>query len=423
MAERDERGRVKLSRRSALAGAGGFAALAALPASVRAAPSGTPVKIGIVAEASSVQGKAIANGAQMAADALNAKGGVLGRPLKLVIYDDRNSAADAVRAFQRLANQDKVAVVIGCFASEVALALEPWSARLKIPFIDSGAASNNIADQVHKDYDRFKYTFQGWLNASFRAESVCDSARDLLVGQLHMKSCVILSEDADWTTPLDAAYLEFLPKDGLKVVDQIRFALNTTDFTPIFNKIEAKKPDVIMTGLSHVGVVPTVQWAEARVPIPMYGVNGQASSSTFWKDTHGAAEGSVSQAIAGPGSAITPKTVPFTDAYRKRFGALPPYTGYSTHDMVFVAADAIKRAGSTKPDAIVTALEATDHFGTMGRIKFYGRKGRFTHGLEYGVDLVPGVMLQWQQAKIKTIWPAKFADAKISFPNFVKLPG
>lgn len=381
------------------------------------------MKFGIMTDAATVQGKAIANGAQMAADALNAKGGVLGRPIELVVYDDRSSASDAVRAFQRLVTQDKVAVVLGTFFSEVTLALEPWAARLEMPFIDTGGASNNIADQVHKDYDRFKYTFQGWLNASFRAEAVCDSARDLLVDRLHMKSCVIMSEDADWTDPLDATYHELLPKNGLKVLDQVRFPLDTTDFTPIFSKIEAEKPDVIMTGFSHVGVVPTVQWAQAKVPIPMYGVNGEASSNTFWKDTHGSAEGSVSQAISGPNSAITPKTVPFTDAYLKRFGALPPFPGYSTYDMVFVAANAIERAGSTEPSSIVTALEATDLVGTMGRIKFYGRKDQFTHGLEYGVDLVPSVMLQWQQAKIKTIWPEKFADAKISFPPFVKLRG
>lgn len=214
-----------------------------------------------------------------------------------------------------------------------------------------------------------------------------------------------------------------MPKDGLKILGQIRFALDTADFTPIFEQVEARKPDVIITGWSHAGVVPTVQWASARVPIPMYGVNDQASSDDFWKDTHGAAEGSVSQEIAGPDSAITPKTVPFTRAYTKRFGFLPPFTAYSTYDMMFVAARAIEHARSTQADAIVTALEATDQLGTMGRIRFYGRDDRFTHGLEYGIDLVPSVIVQWQKAKIKTIWPVKFADAKISFPSFVKLPG
>lgn len=195
----------RLTRRGALGAAGSLAAAATLPGRARAAPAGEPVKIGIIATFSSLQGKSIANGAEMAADALNAAGGILGRPVKLVIYDDHNSAATGANDFQRLVDQDRAVMVIGSFFSEVSLALEPWSARLKTPFIDSGGASNDIADQVHKNYDRFKYTFQGWLNASFRAQAVCDSARDILVDQLHMKSAVIMSEDADWTTPLDAA--------------------------------------------------------------------------------------------------------------------------------------------------------------------------------------------------------------------------
>ena len=62
-------------------------------------------------------------------------------------------------------------------------------------------------------------------------------------------------------------------------------------FTPIFNKIEGEKPDVIITGISHVGVQPTVQWKSQQVPIPMFGVASQATNSTFWKDTNGATEG------------------------------------------------------------------------------------------------------------------------------------
>ena len=89
---------------------------------------------------------------------------------------------------------------------------------------------------------------------------------------MQMKTAVIMSEDAAWTKPLDAGYEECLPKIGLKVLDHIRFSPDTTDFTPIFNKIEGAKPDVIITGISHVGVQPTVQWKNQQVPIPMFGI-------------------------------------------------------------------------------------------------------------------------------------------------------
>ena len=133
-----------------------------------------------------------------------------------------------------------------------------------------------------------------------------------------MKSTVVMSEDAAWTTPLDARYLECLPKAGLKVLDHIRFNPDTTDFTPIFNKIEGEHPDVITTGISHVGVQPTVQWHEQQVPIPMAGQSSQATTSSFWKDTNGAAEGVITATAASPGVALTPQTIPFTDEYTKR---------------------------------------------------------------------------------------------------------
>jgi branched-chain amino acid transport system substrate-binding protein len=320
-------------------------------------------------------------------------------------------------------SQDKVIAVVGSYISEVVLALEPWSARLHIPFITPGAASNLISKAVHDDYDHYKYTFHGWLTSAFNAQAVCDYTKDMLVGQFRLKSAVIMSEDAAWTTPFDASHLECLPKAGLKVLDHIPFNPDTTDFTPIFHQIEDAHPDAIVTGISHVGVQPTVQWHDQQVPIPMFGVSAQATTSAFWKDTNGAAEGIITATAATPDVALTPVTVPFAEAYIKKHGVTPAYVGYSAYDMVHVIAEAIVRAGgSTDPDKLVTALEATDHVGTMGRIQFYGRENQFTHAMKYGPGLVTMVAIQWQSGKQVCVWPADKCKAKISFPSFVKMP-
>jgi branched-chain amino acid transport system substrate-binding protein len=381
-----------------------------------------PIKIGVIGEESSVAGASLTKAAQMAADEINAHGGVDGRKIEIVTYDDHSSAADAVRAFQRAVNQDKVSAVLATYISEVALAIEPWSARLHMPLITAGAASTDIPKHVHDDYAHYKYTFMGWLNSAFIAQSICDAEHDLLVGPYHMKSTVVMSEDAAWTTPLDEQFLKCLPEAGLKVLDHIRFNPDTTDFTPIFNKIEGEHPDVITTGISHVGVQPTVQWHDQQVPIAMAGQSSQATTSTFWKDTNGAAEGVITASAAAPGVATTAKTNPFTEAYIKRFGDTPAYDGYTAYDMIYVLADAIKHAGSTDPDKMVDALEKTDYVGTIGRIKFYGKNEQYTHGLEYGKGLVTGIDIQWQSGKQVAVWPANVAQAKLVFPSFVHLP-
>ncbi len=384
------------------------------------AQSNAPIKIGVIAEAQAVAGSSIPQAAQMAADEINAAGGVNGRKIEIVTYDDHSSAAEAVRAFQRAANEDHVNAVIASYISEVVLALEPWTGRLKTVMVTPGAASDVITQNIAKDYNNLKYTFHGYLTSTSLADQVCDASKDLLAKDLHMKTAVVMSEDAAWTTPLDAEYLNCLPKAGLKVVDHIRFSPDTTDFTPIFNKIEGEKPDVIVTGISHVGVQPTVQWKQQEVPIPMIGVASQATNSSFWNDTNGATEGVLYQAVSGPGVAVTPKTLPFVAAFNKRFGNNPSYCGYTAYDEVYYLADAIKRGG-TDPDKLVDALEKTKYVGTIGTVEFKGKDTANPHALKIGGTTIPGLMLQWQDGKQINLWPANVANGKMKFPKFIKV--
>jgi branched-chain amino acid transport system substrate-binding protein len=404
---------------STLAGAAlGFALSA--PGLAQAAD---PIKIGVIAETSAISGVGIPNGAKLAAEEINAAGGVNGRMIEIVEYDDHNSASDAVRAFQRAAQQDKVVAVIASYVSEVVLALEPWAGRLKMPMITPGAASNEITKRVHDDYDHMKYVFHGYLASTQISDAVCEAGKDLLVGQMKAKTAVVMSEDAAWTTPLDEEYLKCLPAIGVKVLDHIRLSPDTTDFTPIFNKIEGLKPDVIVTGISHVGVQPTVQWQQQQVPIAMYGVSSQATSSSFWKDTNGAAEGVVFNMVSASDVPVTPKTIPFAAAYQKKYGIVPGYAAYTSYDDVYMWVEAIKRAdGSTDPDKMVEAMEKTDHVGTIGRIQFLPKDNAFAHGMRIGAGFINGLMVQWQKGKPVTIWPAEVATGKMVFPAFVKTP-
>jgi branched-chain amino acid transport system substrate-binding protein len=395
-------------------------ALGLLAAASSQAFAADPIKIGVIAEAQAIAGASIPQAAQMAADEINAKGGVEGRKIEIITYDNHSSSADSVRAFQRAVNEDKVNIVIASYISEVVLALEPWASRLKTPFITPGAASNEISKSVHNDYEKNKYTFHGYLTSAALALSVCDAAKELLVDEKHLKTSIIMSEDAAWTKPLDVGYEECLPKVGLKVLDHIRFSPDTTDFTPIFNKIEAAKPDVMITGISHVGVQPTVQWKNQQVPIPMFGISSQATNSTFGKDTNNASDGVLYQGVSGPDVAVTPKSIPFAEGFKAKFGNYPSYAGYTSYDEVYYIADAVKRAGSTDADKLVDALEKTDWVGTIGRIQFYGKDDQFTHSIKYGKGLITGLMLQWQDGKQVSVWPKEVAKGQLKFPSFIK---
>src|SRR5579863_1529992 len=401
--------------------AAGTALVALTLAGPASAQSSGPIKIGVIAEATAVAGSSIPQAAQLAADEINAAGGVNGRKIEIVSYDNHSSAAESVRAFQRAATQDHVNAVITSYISEVVLALEPWAGRLKMVTVTPGAASDVITQNIAKDYDHLKYMFHGYATSTSIADATCAAAKDLLVGQLHMKTAVVMSEDAAWTTPLDAEYLKCLPNIGLKVLDHIRVSPDTTDFTPIFNKIEGEKPDVIITGISHVGVQPTVQWKQQQVPIPMFGISSQATNSSFWNDTNGAVEGVLYQAVSGPGVAVTPKMLPFVKAFKAKYGNFPSYCGYTSYDEVYYLADAFKRAGSADSDKLVTALEATDYVGTIGRVQFKGKDSPNPHALKIGDGTITGLMLQWQDGKQTNLWPLNVANGKLKFPPFIKV--
>ncbi len=162
-------------------------ALAAAFAVWPACADEAPIKIGVIAEAQAVAGSSIPFAAQIAADEINANGGVDGRKIEIVSYDDHSSSADAVRAFQRAVNDDHVNAVIASYISEVVLALEPWAARLKTVMITPGAACDVITQNIAKNYDADKYTFHGYLTSSSIARLVCDAAKDMLVDGLKMK--------------------------------------------------------------------------------------------------------------------------------------------------------------------------------------------------------------------------------------------
>ena len=126
--------------------------------------------------------------------------------------------------------------------------------------------------------------------------------------------------------------------------------------------------------------------------------------------------------VAAPDVAVTPKTIPFANAYKAKYGSLPGYAAYQSYDEVFMCADAIRKAGGTDPDKMVTAREQTDYVGTIGRINFLPKDNIFAHGMRIGDGYITGLMVQWQKGNPVTVWPANVATSKMAFPAFTKLP-
>lgn len=397
----------------------GGAALGASASPGAAQKPPEPVRIGVIAKFAQINGAAIRDGVQLAADEINAAGGIGGRRIELITYDDQGSASDAVLAMQRAVRQDHVQAMVGTFLSEIAIALTPWAARLKVPYIVTGAGADQVGQLVHDNYPAYRYVFRTILPASSTAQGVCDSVRDLAVGQLHMKTGVLLTEDAAWTQSYDAFLKTCLPAAGLTLADAVKVATDTTDFTPIYQRIEGTGAEVIITGVGIIGNKPVVQWNNQQVPLPLMGYNAQAGASAFWTETSGATNGLVTFTAASEDSKLTPKTIPFARDYKARFNTTPAAHSFASYDAIYVLKDAMDRAHSTDADPVVKALEATDYVGASGRIVFQGPGDKLTHDMKFGEGYVTGVAIQWQGGKQVTVWPPEAATTRLAFPAFV----
>ena len=363
--------------------------------------------------------------AQLAADEINAKGGIKGRKVQIITYDDHSSAADAVRAFQRAVNQDKVDAVIGSYISEVVLAIEPWSARLHEGRSSRRAPPRPTSPKhVHDDYAHYKYTFHGWLTSAFIAQSICDFSKDMLVKDFHMKTAVVMSEDAAWTTPLDARYLECLPKAGLKVLDHIRFNPDTTDFTPIFNKIEGAA-----SGRDHHRHQPCRRAADGAVARPAGADrDGRAELAGDHLDLlegHQRRGRRRHHRRRRPVPAWRSPRRPFRSPRptSKKYGATPAYAASPpmttcTSSPRRSSALRLDRSGQARRPRWRRPITSAPSAASQ----FYGKDSQFTHAMKYGQGLVTGTFIQWQNGKQVTVWPTDKANAKIKFPAFVKLP-
>ncbi|HYW76504.1 MAG TPA: ABC transporter substrate-binding protein [Gammaproteobacteria bacterium] len=404
----------------ALAGAALVFTLATGPQALAAAP----IRIGVLAPAAHIDGKAIFNAAKLAASEMNAAGGIDGRQVKIFTYDDKFSASDAARAFQRAVTQDHVVAMVGIFTSEVALAMEPWAARLKTPLIITGAATPKLEENVHANYNRYKYVFHGFTNSIVLAREACLATRDTVVDQLGYKKAVIFSENADWTKAVDAEYKKCIPQMGMKLVKTINFSPSTNDFTPLYNEIESSGAHIIMAAIAHVGVKPVVQWHQQQVPALFAGLNGQAGASEFWNATNGATEGVIDDSNEGAnGVPLTPRSPEFYKAYKKKFHlSEPAYDAYTTYDAMYTLKHAIEDTHSTKADELIKGIENVNFTGVTGRIHYYGRDNKWTHEVVHSPNPELGqsfVALQWQHGKQVVIWPKKVSEGSVVVPSFV----
>jgi branched-chain amino acid transport system substrate-binding protein len=372
------------------------------------------IKIGVIGPMQFTQGEGHWNGAKMAAEEINAKGGVqVGDkklPIELVKVDSNEfvSLPDATNAVELATSRYKVNFLVGGFRTEAVLVMQDIAMDNKTIFIGCGAAHPKLCGRVKEDYDRYKYWFRVTpINSRFLVKVdfiLLGMVAKIMAKELNIPKIkvAIVAEKAVWCDPIVGIAKKNLPKMGMEVVGVWRPSPVATDVTAELSAIQSSGAHIIFTSFSSsVGITFAKQWGELKVPAAAVGINVESQKDGFWEATGG--KGNYTLTINTYARVkITDKTIDFFDRYKKEFKEAPNYTA-GTYDSVKILADAITKAGSLDPDKLVPIIEKTDWKGAAGRVVFDQ-----THDVTWGPGYVTAVGTQWQNGKNVCVWPYKW---------------
>jgi branched-chain amino acid transport system substrate-binding protein len=383
---------------------------------------GQSIKIGVIGPMKFVQGIGHWNGATMAAEEINAKGGVQvgNKKMKIeLIQSDSNeflNVTDATNAMERLITKDKVDFVVGGFRTEAVLAMQDIAMENKKIFIGIGAAHDELCNRVAKNYNTYKYWFRGSpFNSTFLVRTSFIHLG--MVGAILKQSLnipkikvAIVMEKAAWADPMIPASEATIPKMGMEVAGVWRPSSVATDVTAELSAIQRSEAHIMFTIFSSSVGIPFVRQAgELKIPAVQVGINVEAQKDGFWQATQGMANYVLTTDTYARGVEYNELTKPFVDGYVKRFNETPPYTADTYTAIVYTLAPTIEQAGTLDSDKLVSVLENRVYKGPAGTIAYLkDAEGRPLHELKWGPGALTSLGVQWQDGVIKGVWPNKW---------------
>jgi branched-chain amino acid transport system substrate-binding protein len=399
---------------------------------------GETIKIGVIGPMNFVQGKGHWAGATMAADEINAKGGIqVGNEkmkIELVKVDSNEflNVTDATNAMERLMTQDKVDFVVGGFRTEAVMAMQDIAMDYKKIFIGCGAADKVLCDRVAKDYKRYKYFFRGapfnnryLVRTSF---AHLNMAGTVLKKELKVPvKCAIVAEKAAWTDAMVKAAQDVIPKMGFELAGVWRPSAVATDVTSELSAIQNSGANLIFTIFSSsVGITFARQAGELKVPALQIGINVEAQKDGFWEATKGMGNYVFTMTTYIPGIEHNELTKPFMDTFIKRNHEMPTYTAETYAVIIFGLVPSIEAVGSLDADKIIANLENREYKVPDGTVKYEkDENGNPTHDLTWGPGYLTSLGGQWQNGKFVGVWPNRWkatpTAAEVTYKGVVPL--
>jgi ABC-type branched-subunit amino acid transport system substrate-binding protein len=380
-----------------------IAAALAIPAFAQKDPIAIGVSIAQSPPGSVVQGTQVKDGLEIVKDMVNAKGGVLGRPIKLIYEDNQGVPEKGRAAAEKLITSDKVVALTGGHQSSVCLAEIEVAHRYNVPYINTNCWSDDIRKKGYPEV----------FNPSNYNSRVATAMAETIAA-MGVKTVVAFCENTDYGIGQAKALGDQLKAKAPKV--QYKYETldrASKDFTPAVLALRANPPDMIatmmlppaayilMNQLYEQGVAPSAKtW--------FYDGAGIADYPDFWQNVKDAGKYMVSFGLYHPQMNVPPIGKEVAAEYTKRSKNEPNRLIFQAADSLLLIVDAIKQAKSTDPKAITKALQG---------IKFSGVRGPLSFGKEQGIGYQQWVDIPYVTFQLTDV------NQPVSKSNLVQGPG
>ena len=338
------------------------------------------------------------NSIKLWVDEVNARGGLLGRKVKLILLDDKSDTQTAIKLYEKLITEDKVDLLLAPYSSGITEAVANVNERYKMPFVAYGAASTPIWEKGRK------YIF----NIVAVAEDYQKGAVHL-AKQIGVTKIAIIGQDSLFPRQAGKGAKDWAKTLGIDVVLEENYPPKQTDFTALLQKIKAAGADAIISNSYFADAAAQLrQMRELNLNFKLYSGTVGPGLPNFPEQLGNTAEYVLgfSQWEPLPNVLKLAGMKEYIDAYEKRFNEKPNYHAGGAYGALLVTEAAVKKAGSFDSEKLREALAALDITTMYGRYKVDAR----------GMNSHEGLTFQILRGQRKVVWPEKYAETKAELP-------
>jgi len=302
-------------------------------------------------------GQGVTEGIELAIEEINQNGGILGKQLEAIKFDNKSEATESANVATKLATRENVVAILGSDTSGSTKAAIPAALQNKIPIISASATADDVT--IDSNGNVKDYVFKTCFNDSFQGIMMADFA----INDLESKSAAILADTtSDYAQGLSKAFRDTFTSKGGELLTEEAYQAKDTDFKAVLTRIKGTNPDVLFVPgyYEEVGLIVR-QARELGMSVPILGGDGYESPKLL----EIAGKDSLNDVYYS--SHYSPmddadNVVEFKESFKAKYDRNPDAFNALGYDLAYFVADALERAGEVNPEILKEALASTENF-------------------------------------------------------------